>query len=461
MSSNDSIIRLPGKVLQGNPVRASDHNAIIDAIAVLAREVRAGKISSSADVGVRRNGGGTTLWDKRPAANNRRPRHPFEVYVDGGKVYVYPGNVALYDGPNDQCHIEHNTVRRMQTIKPKMKGVLMNADPLPFFSVGDDSLEAGTLYQVICYMRTDRKANIVIVEKSDDDQPDIEGYENEPCDVMWILAEVTFKIEDGVLQLDGIDQVWQENVPGVFNSFECDRGDSSDDDSDDDDEDGSESEDDSSDDDDDDDSDGNGSGSDEECGPVPKLSYLNAKVIGIGSLGSFVFPRDSGGLYIPATVYLNIALSLSEVCRGCSFNGRIRIKITRNEGNLEPIEVPIKSEVILYSDYEPAQVSVLSVLPNQFSCGYFKISAEVEANNGAMNLVGECRVEPSDIRPPIFTFANLPFGDGTYDCCGIYWATNKAGYNFVLFDRCGRYIPYGTTGPPLVADPPCLFVTDL
>lgn len=57
--------RLPKKVSSGEDVKADDFNKIVDTLHHLIADIRASELHGSAEIGVKRNLGGTTAWIKR------------------------------------------------------------------------------------------------------------------------------------------------------------------------------------------------------------------------------------------------------------------------------------------------------------------------------------------------------------------------------------------------------------
>lgn len=67
-------IKIPDKVTAGDPVKAIDHNALIEALIYCLRELESTRVASSADIGVRRTGsGGQTLFIKKSGSGTTVP----------------------------------------------------------------------------------------------------------------------------------------------------------------------------------------------------------------------------------------------------------------------------------------------------------------------------------------------------------------------------------------------------
>lgn len=131
-------LKLPATVRPGQPVKASDYNLLLAALATLSADVRAAEIRPGPDIAAARNAGGTTLSLKKrrgPGADTLPPLWPVLAAKSVGEATV------LYCTVTRGLVHDHATIGApgAQTLLPvEISNLLTNGEPTEFsLTVGD------------------------------------------------------------------------------------------------------------------------------------------------------------------------------------------------------------------------------------------------------------------------------------------------------------------------------------
>jgi hypothetical protein len=158
---------LPGKVRRGEPVKAEWANALVDCLALLGREVNAGKLQNSADIGVRSGPGGLTAWLKRkaPQTSDTKLRFFFHGLVKGEDqwfVHIGVGCVIFNEiTENSSFADKEGKAKFCEAVFPTIEvdgdDVRIDDESKPMLSLGNR--ENGTVWLIVqsqkCQSRSD------------------------------------------------------------------------------------------------------------------------------------------------------------------------------------------------------------------------------------------------------------------------------------------------------------------
>lgn len=200
--SNFLNFRLPPLVSAGNPVKAADHNAIIECLGSLRREIAANTLQNSSDIGTKRTAGGVTAWIKQPRGGGSSnvticPFGKLVAWTEGeGESAVTKKGVSggiITIGPHTWNVTRHK-------IEIGANGSWLLSIPIDFVANRDDDEEI-ILPGILSATRPedDDWVQTPIAEEGTTDYP-----ENEPADVSDGAGKIfipigTIEIEDGKL----------------------------------------------------------------------------------------------------------------------------------------------------------------------------------------------------------------------------------------------------------------------
>lgn len=135
MAGQDEPMRIPGRVKPGNELSAGETNLEREALAKLDRGLRSRTVRGSADVGMRRNGGGTTLFLKKKPGTKRGVPGFRPVERGLGSDGLQTRGVGLVAGRVIVLHIvttgDDDDPKVGQALMPTLNGTALDADPAP------------------------------------------------------------------------------------------------------------------------------------------------------------------------------------------------------------------------------------------------------------------------------------------------------------------------------------------
>jgi hypothetical protein len=161
--------RLPAKTAPGQAVRAADYNALVDILGGLLSELRAGSLSPSPTIGVRRGPNGTSLFQKRLPGGRRLV--DFEVHAlrrveDIWKVNIAPGYLSTSNPKSSADPVYSYAV-------PEIGGIPLDAEEPP-------SLEVEVGQTVYLKLQTDSKDQPTGPPEIVAAEPDLAGTHYQP-----------------------------------------------------------------------------------------------------------------------------------------------------------------------------------------------------------------------------------------------------------------------------------------